>query len=85
VEERFRVVGPWNRLPKLSGHSTELARFQEAFGQCSEINSLIFGRSCVELGVVLDDLLGLLPTWDILWFYDSISIFSQQYRPSIIL
>lgn len=31
-----------------SGHSTELVKVQEALGQCSQINSLIVGWSCVQ-------------------------------------
>ena len=46
--------------------STKPVGVQEVFGQCSQTYGLIFGWSCVELGIGLNDPCGSLPTQDIL-------------------
>ena len=68
VRKRFctqRVVRHWDRLPKSLGHSTKPTRVQQAFGQHSQTDGLIFGCSCVELRVGCNDPFGSLSTQDI--------------------
>ena len=47
-----------------SGHGTELDGVQEALGKCSQTCNMIFGRSCVESGVGLNDSYEPLPIQD---------------------
>jgi len=46
-------------------------RVQDVSGQCSQTYGVIFGWSCVELGVGFDDPCGSIPTQDIQRFNDS--------------
>ena len=46
------------QAPHGSGHVTEPAGVQEAFGQWSQTHGLIFGWSCEEPGVGLDESCG---------------------------
>lgn len=42
--------------------------------QGSQTYSLIFGWSCVKAGVGLNEAYESLPTWVILWFFDSVAL-----------
>lgn len=49
-----------------SGHNIKPAGHQEAFGQCSQAESLDFEWSYVDQGVGFDNLCESLPSWEVL-------------------
>lgn len=71
VWKRFFTRGWWAQ--------PQAAEVQGPFGQCSQAQGLDFERSCVEQGVVLNDLYGLLPTQDTLWPYYSTILQSLNF------
>ena len=70
IRKRFctRVWWTWNRLPRAMVTEPTCWSSRGVWTMLSDIG-LIFGLSCVEPGIGLDDSHGSFPTWSVLWFY----------------
>ena len=76
-----KVWWAWNRLPRTMVTVPGLLQFKEFLDKTLR-HGLNFG-SYVEPGDALSHLWGSLPTWDILWFYDSKYIFLKASQSPV--